>query len=244
MSRISLLGVPIDSVSMKEAVARLNELLNGSAQSHVATPNNEMLVEAHRNSAFRTVLQSTALNLPDSTGLMLAAKIAGQSLQERVPGVDCVQKLCRELGPEHSIFLLGAGDGVGVRVGEILKQKNPCLNIVGTYSGSPRDEDAVEIVRRINEAKPHLLLVAFGSPQQDLWIAEHLKEILSVKVAMGVGGTLDFIAGVQKRASRSMRIMGLEWLWRFIREPRRWRRMWNAVVVFPSLVLRYGKGRP
>lgn len=242
--RIFLLGIPIDSVSMEQAVARLKELLNEDTQSHVATPNNEMLIEASRNAEFRTVLQNAALNLPDSTGLMLAAKLTGQSLRQRVPGVDVVQRLCKELGPEHPVFLLGAGEGIGFQAGEILKQRNPHLHIAGTFSGSPREEDTSDFMHRINEAKPHLLLVAFGSPQQDLWIAKYLKELPSVRIAMGVGGTLDFIAGIQKRAPKFVRAVGLEWLWRFIRESKRWRRMWNAVVIFPIFILLHGKRKP
>jgi N-acetylglucosaminyldiphosphoundecaprenol N-acetyl-beta-D-mannosaminyltransferase len=99
-------------------------------------------------------------------------------------------------------------------------------------------------VKRIESARPHILLVAFGAPAQDMWIATHLKSLPTVRIAMGVGGTFDFLAGDVRRAPLALRILGLEWLWRLILEPWRWKRIWTAVVTFPWLVLRYGKEGP
>ena len=118
------------------------------------------------------------------------------------------------------------------------------MKVVGCFAGSPREEDAPTILAMIRTAAPHLLLVAFGAPAQDLWITKHLTEMPSVRVAVGVGGTFDFLAGRVKRAPAFMRSLGLEWLWRMIREPRRIGRIWRAVAVFPVLVLRYGKNAP
>lgn len=241
MPRIFLLGIPIDPVTRKEAVARIGEYLREEKQRHVMTPNSEMLVEASRNPAFGTLLNATALNLPDSAGLLWMAKLTGQSLPERVPGVDTVSALCGTLTEEHPVFFLGAAPGVAERAAATLKAKNPHLNIVGCFSGSPREEEAQAIVERIRAVSPHLLLVAYGAPAQDQWIERHLKDLPSVRVAMGVGGTFDFLAGTRKRAPSSLQKLGLEWLWRLFREPRRIRRIWNAVIVFPLLVLRYGR---
>ncbi len=236
-ARVTLLGVPIDTLTQAEALARLEHFLKGAAQNHVATPNNEMLVEAHSHPQFRSVLQHTALNLPDSTGLLLMARLRGHRLPARVTGTDTMQMLCALLDERHPVFFLGAAEGVAEHAAEILKKRNPRLNIAGTFSGSPRAQDGQEILQKINAAQPHLLLVAFGAPAQDLWIAEHLSRLPSVRVAMGVGGAFDFIAGVQKRAPLKIRNLGLEWAWRFAHEPKRWRRMWRAVVVFPVLCL-------
>lgn len=241
MSRVFLLGVPLDPVTADGAVQRLQDCLGEAKQRHVATPNNEMLVEAHRNPAFHALLCQTDLNLPDSTGLILAARLSGQYLPERVTGVDTMQRLCAALSEEHSVFLLGAAEGVAEEAARCLSKENPGLKIAGTYAGSPREADSTEIIRRINQAAPHLLFVAYGAPAQDMWIAKHLKDLPSVRVAMGVGGAFDFIAGKQKRAPKFLRFLGLEWLWRFVQEPRRWPRMWRAVVVFPWLCMRYGR---
>ena len=241
MDRVHLLGIPIDPVTMEQALVRVQQMLESTAQFHVMTPNAEMLVEASHNPTFRTVLKKGALNIPDSISVVWMARLTQQHLPERVTGVDFVQRLCARLTEQHPVFLLGGREGVGRRASERLRRCNPHLSVVGTFEGTPHDASAPEIIQCINEAKPHLLLVAYGAPQQDLWIEKHFHELPSVRVAMGVGGTFDFIAGVQQRAPQILQSLGLEWLWRFMLEPRRWRRMWRALVVFPILVLRYGK---
>lgn len=244
MSRVRLLGVPIDALTADEAVARLKDMLAGTAQRHVMTPNAEMLVAASKDADFRRLLNETPLNLPDSAGLLWAARHTDQHLPERVTGVDTVQRLCAALSSDESVFLLGGVPGVAEKAGLVLRSRNPNLRIAGAFSGSPRAEDAADIVRRINDAKPRLLLVAYGAPAQDRWIATHLSDMPSVRIAMGVGGTLDFLAGVQKRAPALFQRLHLEWLWRLVREPKRWKRILNAVVVFPLLVIKHGTEAP
>lgn len=235
--RVTLLGIPVDALTMAEAVRTLSEFLKERRQRHVMTPNNEMLVEAAGNPQFAQVLRASDLNVPDSQGLLFAARWMGQRLPERVTGVDTVETLCRSLNVAHPVFLLGAAPGVAEAAAAVLQSCNPHLKIVGTFSGNPKPEYTEAIIHAINAAQPHLLLVAFGSPAQDLWIAKHLSSMPSVRVAMGVGGTFDFLAGVQKRAPVFVQSLGLEWLWRFVQEPSRWRRMWRAVVVFPWMVI-------
>lgn len=240
MDRVVLLGVPVDPVTPAEAVERLRAMLAGGERRHVMTPNNEMLVEASRNEPFRALLNRTALNLPDSTGLLWAAKWTEQSLPARVTGVDTVAALCAALDASTPVFLLGAEEGVAEKAADALRAANPDLRVAGTFAGSPKDEDAKRIVDLVNASGAKLLLVAYGSPAQDLWIDAHLADMPAVRVAMGVGGTFDFLAGTKKRAPTWMRSAGLEWLYRFIQEPSRVRRMWNAVIVFPLLVLTRG----
>ncbi|MFA7681979.1 MAG: WecB/TagA/CpsF family glycosyltransferase [Candidatus Peribacteraceae bacterium] len=244
--QVMLRGIPIDAVTAVEALTHIQHMLFGGhlkrffhvgGQYHIATPNSEMLVEAGRNPAFKEVLRHTSLNIPDSAGLLWMARLTGQHLPERVTGVDTVTALCATLDARHPVFLLGAAPGVAQRAAETLRQKNPSLTIAGTYSGSPRNDDAPAILDRIRAAKPHLLLVAFGAPAQDLWIAKHLAELPSVRVAMGIGGTFDFLAGAQKRAPQWMQHTGFEWLYRLYKEPKRLKRIWNAVVVFPLSVI-------
>lgn len=237
MERVVILGVPVDPVTMPEALERLRAMAAGTEQRHVMTPNNEMVVQARRDPAFRALLNRTALNLPDSTGLLWAAKWTGQSLPSRVTGVDTVRELCASLDESVGVFFLGAAPGVAEAAAAALRVANPRLKIAGTHAGSPRQGDAEGIVDRVNASGASILLVAYGSPAQDRWIDEHMKKMPAVKVAMGIGGTFDFIAGTKKRAPRWMRAAGLEWLYRFVQEPSRWRRMWNAVVVFPCAVI-------
>lgn len=240
--RVHLLGVPIDPVTREEACDRLLEFLRSGSQHHVMTPNNEMIVQAQKHPLFMSVLQSTSLNIPDSTGVVLGARVLGSHLPERVTGVDTVLRIADRLTPDLRVFLLGAAPGVAEEAARILSLRNAQLTIVGAYAGSPDAEEEASIVDRINTAAPHLLLVAFGSPEQDLWIHRVLHKLPSVRVAMGVGGTFDFLAGVQVRAPRWMRRIGLEWLWRLLRDPRRARRIAQALIVFPWLLLR-SRGR-
>lgn len=226
-----VLGVGIDVLTLDEAVSRMLGFLEGKEAKHVVTPNNEMLVEACRNPAFRKVLDNADLAIPDSTGVAWACKT------QRVPGVDAFTALCRALPAQHSVFLLGGAEGVAEKAAETLTKLNSSLRIAGTHAGSPRREEAHEIVDLINKVAPSLLLVAYGAPAQDLWIAEHLHLMPSVRVAAGVGGTLDFLAGTKKRAPALLRSAGLEWLWRLCIEPSRLPRILRATVVFPFLVL-------
>ena len=244
MERIRILGIEIDSLSQQQAISRLKQLLAGSTQHHVMTPNNEMLVRASHDLSFRSVLHNSSLNLPDSTGLVWAARMTRQALPERVTGVDTVTRLCGELGQEYPVFLLGAREGVGRRASDALIRMNPRLNIVGVHAGSPSDDDVASIVSMVNEARPRLLLVAYGAPGQDLWIDKHLKHMPSVRVAMGVGGTFDFLAGTVWRAPTLLRSLGLEWLWRLTLQPWRVGRIWTAAVTFPRLVGKFGKDAP
>jgi len=240
MDRVIILGVPFDSLSRSEAVARLRAMLVGQGQFHVATPNNEMLVEASRNEPFRSLLNRTALNLADSTGVLWASRWLERPLPERVTGVDTVVALCATLDEHVPVFLLGGKEGIAERAADALRARNPRLRVVGMHAGSPKDEDAAAIVARINTSGAALLLVAYGAPAQELWIDAQLKHMPSVKVATGIGGTFDFLAGAKKRAPSWMRAIGLEWLYRFAQEPSRYKRMWRAVVVFPWLVVTRG----
>lgn len=240
--RIRLLGVPIDAVTRHEAVCLLLEMLAGTGQHHVMTPNSEMLVRAWRDAAFREVLRGTALNLPDSAGLLLAARMTGQSLPARVTGVDTAAALCARLSADVPVYLLGGAPGIAERAGIALRQANPRLCIAGMYAGSPSLQEAPAIIERINRSGARLLLVAYGAPAQDFWIAEHLVALPAVRVAVGVGGTFDFLAGNRRRAPVLLRRSGLEWSWRLLQEPHRFMRIWRAVVVFPLLVCRHGRG--
>jgi|CXWL01.1.fsa_nt_gi N-acetylglucosaminyldiphosphoundecaprenol N-acetyl-beta-D-mannosaminyltransferase len=238
MSRITLLGIPIDALTRMKAVERLHTMLASGKAHHVMTPNSEMLVASQKDSHFRQVLERSDLNLPDSQGIVWMASYTGQVVPERVTGVDTVMAFCATLTEADSVFFLGAAPGVASIAAVALANRNPHLKIAGTFSGSPSDGDAAGIIEQINAVQPHILFVAYGAPAQDIWIANHLKDLPSVRIAMGVGGTFDFLAGVKKRAPFIMQRLGCEWLWRLVQEPRRFPRIFNAVLVFPWLVIR------
>ncbi len=238
--RVKLLGIELDALSGHDALRTLNGMLSSGKQHHVTTPNSEMLVETCRNNQFKNVLQQSSLKLPDSVGLLIMARLTGQKIPARVTGIDTVAKLCKNLKGDHPVFFLGGRGGVAEKAAFNLQQENHELVIAGTYEGKPKD-DPSPIIEKINQSGAHVLFVAYGAPKQDMWIAENLKSLPHVRIAMGVGGTFDFLAGRRKRAPYLLQKIGAEWLWRLMQEPWRIIRIWNAVVVFPYFVIRYGK---
>ena len=235
MPRIAeILGIQIDAVTMGQAVARVAEMVDAGGFHHVVTPNPEMLLMARRDEEFRAVLNQADLKIPDGVGLKIVGRLA-----ERVSGVDLFGRLVEE-GESRGwkFYLLGGQKGVAERARKILQQKHPNLQIVGAESGGGvgeggRGDQDGAVIERINQSQTDILLVCFGAPKQDFWIENNSRRFRSVKVAIGGGGTLDFIAGTQTRAPLLVRELALEWLWRLITQPKRWKRIWNAVVVFP-----------
>jgi N-acetylglucosaminyldiphosphoundecaprenol N-acetyl-beta-D-mannosaminyltransferase len=234
---ITILSVPVHVVRMDEALAWAAQAVAARVPRQVCTVNPEFIMAAQGDPGFRRVLAEADLNIADGGGLLWAARRQGATLPERVAGVDFVERLAALAAQQGwRLYLLGAAEGVAARVAEILCRRYPGLQIAGVYAGSPRPEDADSIVARIRAARPDLLLVAYGAPAQDKWIAQH-RQALGVPVSIGVGGTFDFIAGVARRAPGWVQRLGLEWLHRLLHQPWRARRMWVAVVEFPIRVM-------
>ncbi|HEX6289808.1 MAG TPA: WecB/TagA/CpsF family glycosyltransferase [Herpetosiphonaceae bacterium] len=235
---ITLLDVRIDDVSMDQAVARIAALARDGKAHHVVTVNPEFVMAAQRHPAFLKTLQQADLAVPDGVGLNFAARWTGQTLRNRVPGIELCERLAAlSASSGLRLYLLGAAPGIAEAAAAVLKQRFPGVVIAGCYAGSPQPSDEPEIHARIRAARPDILLVAYGSPAQDLWIARN-QPALQIPVALGVGGTLDYISGRVVRAPRWMRRLGLEWLFRLVRQPWRWKRIWTAVVRFPLAVWR------
>ncbi len=233
---VNILGVHIHDVTARDTLAHIIRFIAEGQPRQLVTVNPEFVMEARRNEAFRRVLNGADLALPDGVGILWAARMLGQPLRERVAGSDMVPQIAAQAAEQnHRIYLLGAAPGVAEAAARCLKRACPELTVAGTWAGSPAETEAPDIIRRIHEARPHVLLVAYGAPQQDLWIARHLRE-LEVPVVMGVGGAFDFMAGVTQRAPRWMQDGGLEWLHRLGYQPWRWRRM-LALPQFALLVL-------
>lgn len=225
MESIRILGVRIDDVTMDEALSMVSEMVAQGGAHQIVTVNPEFVIRAAGDPFFAGVLERADLAIPDGQGLLWAARFLGRRLRARVAGSDMVPLLAERSAREgYSLFLLGAAPGVAEIAAERLRERYPGTQIVGTHPGSPRPEDDDLSVALITQARPDVLLVAYGAPAQDLWIARNQVR-LQVPVAIGVGGSLDFIAGVQRRAPVWMREHGLEWLYRLIRQPSRWRRM-------------------
>ncbi len=230
--RVRILGTAIDDITEDQTLGRIAEFIAAGTPHQIVTVNPEFVMEARRNPAFRDVLARANLATPDGFGLLLVARWRGSPFRGRVTGVALTERIAQEAARRGwSLFLLGAAPGVAERAAAALQRTNPGLRIAGCYAGSPRPADEPAICERIAQARPDVLLVAYGHPAQDLWIARN-QPILGVPVAIGVGGVFDFLAGTVPRAPAWMRRIGLEWLYRLIKQPWRWRRILVAVPLF------------
>ena len=232
-----VLGVPVAAVDLAGAVDRVAQMIADGGHHHVVTVNPEFLVAARYRPEFGAVLRRAALATADGVGVVLAARLQGRVLRGRVTGSDLAVALARRAA-QHGwrVYLLGAAPGVAEEAAAALCRVAPGLRVVGVFAGSPREDDAPEILRRLAMARPDLLLVAYGAPSQDLWLARHLGQT-SAAVGIGVGGAFDFLAGETPRAPQIMQRCGLEWLYRLWRQPWRARRM-LALPAFVALVAR------
>ena len=237
MKSIEVLGVRVDDVTNEEMLGLVDGYVASQQPHQIVTLNPEMLVAARDDAGLRQVLNSADLNVADGVGLMMAARWLGHPLRERVTGSDGIYRLSEQCARQgYRPFFLGAASGVAEVAGSRLAARYPGLEVAGAYAGSPRAEDEEDVVSRVHAAGPDLLFVAYGTPGEELWIARN-RDRLGVPVMIGVGGAFDFVAGVAKRAPRWMRRAGLEWLYRLIRQPWRWRRQ-LALVRFVGLVIR------
>ena len=211
----------VHHATMAQAVQAVRRMLQAGGVHQIVTANGAMLVRAARDERIRHALNNASLAIADGIGVVLAARILGRPAFPRVPGVELAQEVCALAAAEkRRVFLLGAAPGVAAAAAEVLRKRYPGLQVVGVVDGFFRDDSvAIEAIR---QARPDVLFVALGFPRQELWIASH-RERLGVPVCMGVGGTLDVLAGRVRRAPRLVQRMGLEWAYRLMQEPRRWR---------------------
>ena len=235
--RVEILGTAVHSITMAQTLDQIEEMIAARRPGRVVTVNPEFIMEARRNPVFRRMLNDASLSVPDGVGVVWAGRLLGVPMGERVTGIDLLEKFAgRAAQRGYRVYLLGAAPGVAEAAAARLVERNPGLIVAGTYSGSPRPEEERGICERIVAAAPDLLFVAYGSPQQELWIGRNF-ENLRVPVSIGVGGAFDFVASVVPRAPTVMQRFGIEWLFRLWRQPSRWRRM-MALPVFALLVIR------
>ncbi|EFW29519.1 WecB/TagA/CpsF family glycosyltransferase [Selenomonas artemidis] len=237
--RVNILGVAVDAVTMPEAVAAVEYYMDARAGVTVATANAEMIMRATKDAALRDVLAAAALVVPDGAGTVWAARHLGHAMPERVAGYDLVQELLRRAPAAHRrIYFFGAAPGVAEKAKAKAEQLYPGIKIVGVRDGFFSADMNDAIISDIRTARPDLLLVALGVPKQEKWIHEHLAA-LGVPVAIGVGGTLDVMAGGMKRAPRWMQKAKLEWLFRGMLQPKRAGRL----LALPKFVLKVHAAR-
>jgi N-acetylglucosaminyldiphosphoundecaprenol N-acetyl-beta-D-mannosaminyltransferase len=224
LTRVQVGKLPIDVVDFAGALDAIDRLISDKNGGTVFTPNVDHVVMAEHDERFRTAYAAAALSLVDGTPVLWAARLLRTPLPEKISGSDLVMPLLRRAAERgHRVYFLGGAPGVADLAKSKLEAAFPGIQIVGTDS-SRIDINALgetdEVTERIRRAAPDLVLVALGAPKQELWSytrAERLKPA----VLIGVGASLDFVAGIQKRAPRWMSKAGLEWLYRLAQEPRR-----------------------
>lgn len=219
---LEILGVKVHRLSMHEALARLDALLDENKFHQVVTLGTEMIMHAQEDAEYRELVAQADLVVPDSAGVVWASRRTGYPLAERVPGVEMIPRLAElPSGRKPRVFLLGAAPGVADEAARVLRERHG-LNVVGSYHGYFQDDtEAIEAVRA---ARPEILLAALGFPRQEKWMRQHAPE-LGVRAGIGVGGSFDVFAGKVQRAPAWMCNMGLEWLYRLLKQPARCMRM-------------------
>lgn len=237
-----ILGVRVHAIDRALTVAWIDAWLASGARAHVVTINPEIVMRARRDPAYGELLERTRLNVPDGAGIVAAARLRRLPMPERVTGVDLVDDLAG-LAAVHGyrLLLAGAAPGVADEAAAKLQRRYPALHSPATLVGEPGPEGDAEAQAVIQESRPHIVLAAYGAPAQEFWLDRNLRNLAPV-VGIGVGGTLDYLAGRIPRAPAPLRRMGLEWAYRLARQPWRWRRM-RALPEFARLAILEAVGR-
>jgi exopolysaccharide biosynthesis WecB/TagA/CpsF family protein len=217
-------GVPIDGITLLEAVDRADAAVRDRRFLQVCTVNLDFLVNARRHESVRALLRASELNLADGAPVVWLMRALGRRIPGRVAGADFVPAICERAAERgHRVFLLGGENGSAARAASELVRRHPRLQIAGVLE-PPRARleqmDSVGMLHHIYDVEADIVLVAFGHPKQDRWIAAN-RHRMSASVAVGVGCTFDVLAGDRRRAPSWMREHGLEWLFRLANEPRR-----------------------
>lgn len=237
--KVDVLGVGISQINLSEASNLIRDFLVGDKQQKIVTVNPEFIVAAQKRQDFKEFLNNADLATCDGVGLVWAANFLKKEKLIRVTGVDLVENILHNKIPGTKVFLVGSDD----EVIKNLRLDYPKV-IVGGLSGGQLDqndyllENNETVLAEINNTGANLILVALGQVKQEMWIKNNLAKLLNVNVAIGVGGALDYISGKVLRAPRGWRRLGLEWLYRLIRQPQRLGRIFTAVIVFPILAIK------
>lgn len=281
MKSVEILGVEVDAIGVIDLLAELRADLESGKRRHVVTVNPEMVMRARHDAAFKECINAADYRVPDGNGLLWAAdylrrplhgplrgirswvkavalltkfliRPRGRVIPEVVRGSSLVSDLAglaEEFG--HTLYLLGAAPGVAERAAEVLRERFPEVHIGGAEEGSPSAESDDALRTSISQSGASIVLVAFGAPKQERWIARNLSRLSAPCVAVGVGGAFDYLTGSAPREGGApaknppamIQRRGLEWLWRLITQPWRWRRIMTAFPSFVRAVVRYEASR-
>jgi N-acetylglucosaminyldiphosphoundecaprenol N-acetyl-beta-D-mannosaminyltransferase len=242
MDKLSIMGVRIDNLSMDEVLKIAEEKIEKDEQYIIYTPNTEFIMMCQKDEEFLNLMNESDINIPDGIGLIYAGKIKKHPLKEKVGGYDLSVNLLKMANDKGlKLYVVGGKPGVAEAAMENVREKYPGIKIVGTqhgyfkgtHLGKKGHEEEIAVIEDINKHQPHILFVGFGAKKQELWI-ENNKDLINANVIIGNGGTLDGLAGIVKRAPDIFIKLGLEWLYRLMKEPKRIKRQ----IVLPVFMLK------
>lgn len=242
-SDLDILDIPLRNLTMSEAIDSILAMFEKHEPNQICFINADCANLAWNDAEYMHILHRSSINLADGIGLKIAGRMTGRPVRQNVNGTDLFPRLATVMAEKkRSVFFLGARPEVNETLIEVMREKYPGLVVAGGQHGYFKPEEEDTIIERINQLQPDLLLVAFGAPRQEKWIAANLPK-LKVRVAMGVGGLFDFYSGRINRAPIWMREIGMEWFYRFLQEPQRmWKRYFVGNLVFVYRVIRSRAG--
>ncbi|SDO57560.1 WecB/TagA/CpsF family glycosyltransferase [Halobacillus aidingensis] len=226
------LGVDVSNYTYDQLKKNIMTDINEHRKSFIVAINPEKILQAQKDADLLHLLNTATYQIPDGVGILIASRMTGGTIRERVTGIDMLLALCEQASLHgKSVFLYGAKPGVAEKASHRLKEMYPDLKIAGIIDGYEKDQDHIKDT--INQAKPDIVFVALGSPRQEYWIVDHMEE-MDAKVFQGVGGSFDVLSGRVKRAPAVFQKVGLEWLYRLIKEPWRIKRQ----IKLPTFLLK------
>lgn len=235
-----IIGVPINNINLNEAVALVILYLENedNEKKVIFTPNPEFVINALNDNEFMEILKKSDLNVADGIGIVIGSRILRCPLKERVPGFDLIQGIFSKIrNLDKTVYFLGASQETVIIAKNMMEQKYKGLKIVGVHNGYFTKEEEMMIIDEINELSPDLLLVGLGSPKQEKWIHKN-KDKINTKVMIGVGGSFDVMSGNVRRAPKIFIKLNLEWFYRLITQPTRFKRMLK-LPLFIFEILKY-----
>ena len=234
MGLINILGINISAVTKKQTLAKIQEFLTDGRQHFIVTPNPEIILAANEDRDFFDILNKADLALPDGVALKFAAWLLGKNIN-RITGADLAKdilELAEAQNRRVAVFNLHDGLSNKLDIRQAITLKYSGLKAIVVDIERPTILSA-EKWAQVKDFQPEIIFCALGAPYQEKFIFYNLAKLASVKIGIGIGGAFDFLTGRIKRAPKIFRIIGLEWLWRLIKQPWRWRRIYRAVIIFP-----------
>ena len=232
MKKEQYLGVNVITLNYDEIIEDIKKRMEEGLTSTIIAVNPEKVMTAGKDEQIKTLINDATYQIPDGVGILMASRLKGGAIRSRVTGVDMMDRLLEFAHDEgKKVFMYGAKEEVIATAKAKIEEKYPSIRITGYSNGFTKDQD--ELVRKINESGAEIIFVALGSPRQELWIRDHMKD-LNVKVYQGVGGSFDVFAGNVKRAPSFFRKAGLEWFYRLITDPKRFKRQ----LALPKFLLK------